>query len=240
MQHHHSLNRLALAAALAVGAASAGAQTVLAQHQGASNPLDQGWAIFASTGGAGVPVNDAGTPAWQVVDTSTFAGLLQYADHIDPVALAPGWTLDVRARVADLHSTANSSAFFGVVYQGISFSVFFGSRDGSTLELRPYDIGSDISLPGLAAGYVDYRLSYDPVTASATLSVNGTVVSSGFAGFAVPSNGTYAQFGVGASPWTGGANFNKVAVTAVPEPGTWALWLGGIAALAALRRRRPA
>ena len=29
-------------------------------------------------------------------------------------------------------------------------------------------------------------------------------------------------------------------VSAVPEPGTWALWLGGLATLAALRGRRRA
>ena len=46
------------------------------------------------------------------------------------------------------------------------------------------------------------------------------MINLGFAG-SNPSNGSF-----------------ELAVTLVPEPGTWALWLGGLAAMGVVRRRR--
>lgn len=237
MQLRFPLSRLALAVTLAAGAGSAGAQTVLAQHQGATNPLDQGWELAADTGGLAGEVLDGGAPAWSVVDSSTAAGLLYYRHELDATTLTAGWSMQARVRVTQTHATAFGSPFFGVNVGGLGYNLYFGSRDGSSLELRPFDLGANLSLPDLATGYVDLRLDRQPGAGAVSVWVNGVLAMSNFAGHASDS-GTYALWGAGASAQTGGANFSLIQVTAVPEPGTWALWLGGIAALAALHRRR--
>jgi hypothetical protein len=177
--------------------------------------------------------------------------------HAVPVISPAAADLSAAAYSAD--STAGGSAqsaFNGGYWNaGAWFTHWIQADMGTSKLLGEVRIGETMD-PGYVIGYKVYLsdsniqgnwASLTPVATWSGVSVPGTILSFTFA----PTSGRYLEVvatgggGPGAGSWVAiGGSTPRVnwvdPLTPVPEPASWALMLGGAAALAQLARRRSA
>ncbi len=190
-------------------------------HTGSTDPTTEGW-TFEPGGGGGVsvgPIDDGGTLAWFVDDNSTASGsiasYLQSATAAD-VALgsALGWTLRLIIRVPDNSTAPDGSPLIAYRDGAKTWELNFGSQsDGDPIVFLATGFspttGFPVPLEGLGSTYNLYELTYDPLSSTADLLVNGVEEFSGYAG-ATLDGPTRVLWGVGTSVDTGQGNFNLI------------------------------
>ena len=158
-------------------------------HQGDVAPLTEAW--FPQNGSVGVTnngaVRDGSTAAWNINDSSgavnTSGGWSRFLreDQI-PIAQTEGWTMKASISVLNTADTPDGA---------IELSVYAASDKGYTLWLGSDAMGNPIvgefqgTLPTLTLGrtvtlnsgpgYHDYEMSYDPVSQTVDLFVDGAL-----------------------------------------------------------------
>jgi PEP-CTERM motif len=107
-----------------------------------------------------------------------------------------------------------------------------------------FTAAAGFAITGFSFDYATYQGSTLPVVYS--LAADGTTISAGtftqpqinnisIGGFN-PANGLVFKFGP--DNWTAGIDNISVEVSAVPEPGEWAMMLAGLGVVGAIARRR--
>jgi hypothetical protein len=241
------MNRIFLTVWAVLITLSAQAQ-VLFQHSGNGNPITGGWAqVGPFTGGttAGPVSNDLGLSinAWNITDNSHLDGsYIEYIKSLSPAqvtaANTSGWLLSTTLRVVELGDPADYSIFTQYTNDTTTYSLVFGSSSTGDPIVRlvtsttgNVQNGPLITLNGLGPGYHTYDLQASGGSNTASLSVDGNVVFTGFSG---RSSSIVPQFewGSSQSSTTGTVNFSDARLsvgTAAPEPNSIYLFLlGGI------------
>ena len=246
----------AVAALMLFGNASARAE-VLFQHNGNANPLTEGWTpigpLAPGSGGitTGPVTNDLGLGinAWSTDDNSTQDGsYVQYTATVAPTQLnnanTNGWRLTTTLRIVDIPDTADFSIYAQYINGTRAYSMVFGSEaDGDPIitlvsdnDITPAP-GAQFTFDGAGSGYHSYELVFDPLSAAASLYVDGIERLSNYTGY--DDVGTIVGWGAGGSASLGQGNFAFVQfeVSAVPEPGSIVLSIMTACALAMHWRR---
>lgn len=257
--------RFTLIPALMVVSTTLHAATVLYSHQGATDPTTEGWTKSTSAAttivtSAYTDTADGNRESWRIHDpgaASGGTGLYYQAILTAPKAadiLSTGWEYNATLKVPTLDPNENtlwttgSNTWVGflVANDGLgnrrAWALMFGrSATGDTV----------VSLFGgssktLTPGYHDYSMVYDPTTKLATVSIDGTVWLSNYAGSnqgaAAGSNLLYwgdnnAQSATQTARAAYYESVEFIQYSAVPEPGRLLL-LSSALVVWALRRRR--
>jgi hypothetical protein len=221
------------------------------QHSGSTDPVSEGWLPSSNLGSpvgditAG-PINDSGTQAWYVDDSSTaigstlFYGQSPTENQINE-AKSSGWVLSIQLRVVDAPDSPDTSVFAAYRYDNTDYHLAFGAEaDGDPivrLLTASNDTGIDYTLQNSGGGYHLYQLVYDPVASSADLFVDGVERLSDYTGYSL-STSPVVLWGGGASTSTGHGNYNSVQLDVIPEPASPILMIAGGLLLARGRRYR--
>jgi hypothetical protein len=208
--------------------------SVLMQHSGATDPINEGWVGTSGAGPGSLPagdvatgsIDDNGTAAWFVDDSSTrpYGMYLYYheMDNSDVVdGLNRGWSMDVTLRVVDIPDTVDASVLSAVSYNNHIFSLSFGSQaDGDPIVRLGRAGGPEYVLEGAGDGYHNYSLRYDPEHHNADLFVDGIEVLSDFEGTSYSLSVSRLMWGSLSSFDTGHGNFSDVtfAIGTHPPP----------------------
>ena len=208
---------------------------VVAQHAGAIDPVEEGWALFA-TGAAGMssgPVfDDPGfaIDAWAIYDRSSADGSVRWyeielSDLEEMLALENGWTFEGTLRVVDAPDLADFAIFFQVHLNGVGYSLVFGSEaDGDVIAVLVSDfsvqppVGDGVTIAGGGAGYHRFAWTFDPSSKTTSLSVDGVVRLEDYVGH-VGGSVSYAAWGAGGSLAQGGAHYSSVLFATNEEVG---------------------
>lgn len=259
--------RTLIAALALAGLAGAAEATTVLVHNGALNPVSEGWTQYTGSGGstsAGPVLNDLGSglDAWAIDDNSTaFDTGLYYYQNLAGAQVTEGntagWRLSVRVRVVNTPDGFASVAAPGSLFSAVSAMYRDGSRDwylglGSDASGNPIvrlpdgsqcgPTTSGCAIGALGSGYHLYELVYDPGVLSATFLIDGIVHKSGIVGVSLATTAR-VLFGATTSPDAGQGNYNLVrfatsqAAVAVPVPPALLLMGSALGGLAALRRR---
>lgn len=233
---------------------------IIAQHQGNSDPTDEGWSqnpqdIADLTGITAEGVTndtDEGFDAWKVADQSS-SELIYYQQDLTPQqeqdANSNGWIMRVRLRVLGASDTVDYGVtyFFDDAVGGKRWGMTFGTDAEGDPEVillpgsGPGRVVADRSNNGITgSGYHLYELAYDAATETASLTIDGgpTATLTGFEGGAVSATTSRVFWGGIANSTTGEANYNLVEFEIVPEPGTLGLSAFSGLFLLSLSRRR--
>lgn len=191
------------------------------RHYGATDPILEFWQPY--NGSAGVanngPVDDNGTPAWNIYDNSTTSGSrAAWVRALTPeqlvVAETKGWSMKSRHRVLGTSDTSDGA---------IEMSVFLNSDEGYLLWFGSDASGNAIvsemtgSSGGLAkgrsatlggSGYHEYELVYDADSQTANLYSGSTLLLAGVPQVDLQGNVlNRILWGANASAATGNANY---------------------------------
>jgi len=209
------------------------ADTVLASHQGANDPLQEGFSLFMQRGIVGPLTNDFGRDAWTVFSSGAPVSYSRSLTAGDQNLLAGAdWSFSATLR---LLRTPNVSMYF---FSGTErfFVEFDQESDGDPIthtrsSTRPVWVYS-----GGGSGYHDYQLQYHASSGVASLLVDGVERVSditgepGWAWWGVIW-GAYSQASHGSYSY-----WNTVTLTVVPEPASGTLLALGALGLLLLRR----
>ena len=177
------------------GETTAVASGVLFSHQGNADPTTEGFASLNLQGGA--PINDGGTLAWQMDDTSTSTGFHYVIDSSNGLtsqivsdAQDNGWKLSWSNRVVRIPAADG----LGVRHQfvdGDRLWRVYTSNNG-TDHTFAYEGTSSVGggriprpVPGSGLGYVDFDVVYDPISDSAEIFANGVSIAQNWVGKAL-------------------------------------------------------
>ena len=254
----HKVGKCAALMACALGSAAQAA--TLYVHEGAANPVTEGWSAHTGTGGgttASAVYKDAvsGFEAGAVGDNATAYDAVRYCyeslteAQTDEGNLA-GWRLSLRLRIVNVPDGFTSVSGFGLAStiaatyrDGVrDWYLGFGTQaDGDPLIRLPNNNATPWAFEGGGSGYHLYELLYDPSLGSADLFIDGIERVSNIIANTSVYSGRSVLWGATTSPDTGEGRFSSVrfetAPAVVPVPA--AMWLLGSAlgSLAALRRR---
>ncbi len=184
-------------------------------------PFNGGVATAAIPNDGGVPAcqiaSTGGSPQAiyiQLGGTGPYLGSSGLTDAQIADIIANGFILSMRARVVsgptyDVNGSQQVSAAIAVAgFSGVRFDISLGTDGlGNTVVLVPQTItfvggffkndpfGSTFLVPG--NGYHLYQLSYDPISLTATLLIDGVVMTTGYAGSTVSGGVVANNFGLG-------------------------------------------
>lgn len=183
--------------------AGAWASTLLYSHTGAANPTTEGWIRTSTTTVVAEAFDDDGRDVWRVYDPGLSSGgtSLTYAAVMNATlasaTMASGWdlsaTLSIPTDDPSIGSAigTDSNAWVGLIVNETptnrrAWALMFGrAANGDTL-VAAYGVSGTRTL---SPGYHDYSLIYDPVTALATITIDGEVWKT-YAGSSIAGNGT--------------------------------------------------
>jgi hypothetical protein len=193
-------------------------------HLGAADPASEAWLPY--NGAAGVAFNgaidDAGTPAWNVTDTSTASGS------------RAGWVRSLTAEqlVEAASGGSKMSGRLRVVNSGdapdgaVELSAFLNDKKGFVLWLGSDAQGNPIvgELAGTAAaglsvgrtatlvggGYHDYEIVYDANDASVDVYADGNLAIADYVGMQTSTALNRSPWGSNASAAVGSGNYSRV------------------------------
>jgi len=174
---------------------------VVFAHYGSRDPLVEGWVsdeiakgVLGGKGCRAEPIDDAGTAAWSISDSSQQAGLGYRHDPTNGLspeliakARAQGWVLRARFKAVGID---NSSAPGGVCVCSCwatdrDFTMRADTHPDGTQTLCLIGESSAghnarIPIPDSRDRYVDYELRYNPKTNDADIYVNGKLMVTGY------------------------------------------------------------
>jgi len=216
---------------------------VLISHSGATDPTTEGWS-FRNHGKAHGPVlNDEGFDAWRMDDNGNgeIAYYFPLSDSEIAAALANGWRLSVRLKVADVPDAVDAGVNSAFDAGTISFAMDFGSDSNGDpmVRLGGYH-ATPVTLAGLGGGYHLYEMEFSPVDSQVALVVDGVPTLTHDAWDS--AFGTKRiRFDAG-NHGRGEGRWNMVEFEIVPEPGATAMLVCGALGLLVIgfRRRRRA
>lgn len=230
------------------------ATTLLYSHTGSANPTTEGWIRTATTTVVGEAFDDEGRDVWRVYDPglSTGGTSLTYSAVMNATlatsVMATGWDLSTTLSVPTDDPTignaigTDSNAWVGLIVNETPtnrrvWALMFGrAANGDTL-VAAYGVTGTRTL---APGYHDYSLLYDPVTALATISIDGEVWKT-YAGLSLAGNGSQQVYwgdnnGQSTVITPRAIYYESIQFSTVPEPSR--LLLLGMSGGAGLFRRR--
>jgi hypothetical protein len=171
--------------------------------------------VFSDNFDANAPALNAAPSGWTVSNGT-----------VDIIGSGSGFDfLPGNGKYIDLDGSTNQPGLLAqsfVLTAGTAYTASFqlaGNQRNNTPESVTVDFGSSsttISLP-MAAGFTTYTLGFTPTTTA-----------------------SYALRFLNTGNDNQGMLLDNISITAVPEPGTWALMLAGLLATSALARRRQA
>lgn len=257
--------RMLLIPTLMVVSTTLQAATVLYAHQGATDPSTEGWAKSTSAAttivtSAYTDIADNHRESWRIYDPGAISGgtgLYYLASLTAPKVvdlLSTGWEYNATIKVPTLDPNENSAWTTG----SNTWVGFLAANDGlgnrrawALMFGRNATGGTIVSVYGgtnktLDPGYHDYSMVYDPSTRLATVSIDGEVWLTNYAGSnqgaAGGSNLLYwGDNNAQSTTQTARAAYYEsvefIQYSAVPEPGRMLL-LSSALVVWALRRRR--
>jgi hypothetical protein len=232
---------------------------IVASHAGDTDPTTEGWTTFGPGSAVVVgAVNDGGTLAWMVNDTSTATNThLFYRQPLTSSQASDadtnGWILSTTLRV--LSSTRPQDSFSPSIYYydgttnwTVGFNVVSGdtvvqlvdgyNNFGNSVETT---LGPTYTIPGNSS-YNRFELRFDPVSSTADLFVNGVERLSDYGGipdgkfFGPPDNAPQLSWGTPSPTDSGHGNFQAITFAIIPEPSALALMLLSLGAWYTCRR----
>jgi hypothetical protein len=151
-----------------------------------------------------------------------------------PYTYAPG---DVRTGAATFTAVAYTNSFAG----STATTLFGIDATGETLVRIAAPNGGNVNTVGnLGLGFTPAIAGFDIASVDGTnaaflVAINGGAMTSSFYSVNLET-GAATSLGVVSAP--GGLRLQSIAVSTVPEPGTWMLLASGLAGLAVVARRR--
>ena len=210
------LRRAAAAVVLFAAATAAHAQVTL---------LSEGFNNVTTLAGSGWVLNNASTPpgstpGWVQGDQTIFAA-------------------QVGAPQAYVAANFNNAAAGGTLNNWLISPTFSTALAGTVSFYARADIIPDF-FDQLAWGFSNGGSSFADFSLGAPKTVGGdwTQINVDFAGHGAGATGRFAIVYTGSADLANYVGVDTFAVTAVPEPETWALMLAGLAGLGVLKRRR--
>lgn len=244
---------------------AAQASTPLFSFEGSAAPNTQGWTSGGTTNVIGSTYNDNGTSVWRIYDPGTAAvpgtlSNLTYAATLGAAlkdsVMSSGWELSATIKVPEADPTTGeawgngSNTWVGFIANNAAtgnrqlWALQWGrDAQGNTL-LSSYGVSGTLVL---TPGYHDYSIVYDPLTALATISVDGEVWRSTYAGGPIAGTGTNQVYWgdnnsqpsaqPARSAYYAAVNF-AVTTTTVPEPSRLVLLLAAGCIWVTYRKRK--
>lgn len=218
-------------------------EITLAQHNGLSNPLTEGFLRgMNGTPVVGSVTNDMGYDAWAI--RFPYPSGLSYARYFSNEDLSESdWVLSVTAQFLT-HANNVSGTFTAGIATGTDFfSLFFGAQQDGDQSVRVLGNGSftpDYILEGAGSGYHNYELRYSAANRTVDLWVDGAQIYNDLEG--QPSTSSpYLAWG-GNNPFSNletiEGRWNLIELSVVPEPSTAALLVLGAVLTGLLRTSR--
>ena len=196
---------------------------VLLQHLGANDPvseLPKPWVFVVGPNSGsldvGPVINDVGGfDAWKTNDDQTTTSGGGYRASLTPDealrASTSNWLLRARLRVVDFDDSPAGAVKLDYSDSQITWRLAFGSTGSGDPIVS---LGDGITNPshtitGAGSTYNLYELAYDPLSQTADLFVNGTLVITGYTGLFDPVP-PQVNFGSGSTGDTGQGNWNLI------------------------------
>ena len=182
-----------------------------------------------------VTANEPGLNAWNVTDNSLSTGVFYHfdkplSDADRQLAAAEGWTLTIRARMADNFGyTGSPACFVDFAFTPTNrFIIWFG-LDADDLTVRLNE-GTPLSLTSNGQGWADYhehQLVFNSANGTADYYFDGVKKNPAPLSPVAVSPLEGVRFGTGASGGEGSMNFNRVELQTLLTHQTLALYNAG-------------
>lgn len=247
--HNRTLPYLGLVAACLAGSLSAHGQVII-QHNGSTDPATEGFTLSGNElESNSLTIGAVTTPeaAWEISNDGTDAlsrAFYQYnftTANFNLANAAGGLLLSTRIMVPVANQSITDSGSL-VDFQTANafspgqarYSIRFGSNADGHLLVR---LGSQTTIDVGAGGFHDVDLFVSADDGLSQLIINGTMVLENIAGSSANIPGSL-RFGGIAAGHAGSTYFGEVTITAVPEPATVALIMGGLVLVWVCVRRK--
>ena len=218
-------------------------EITLAQHNGLSNPLTEGFLMgMNGTPVVGPVTNNMGYDAWAI--RFPYPSGLSYARYFSNQDLSESdWVLSVTAQFLTQSNNVSGTFTTGVATGTDFFSLFFGAQQDGDQSVRVLGNGSftpDYILEGTGSGYHNYELRYSAAHRTVDLWVDGAQIYSDLEG--KPSTSSpYLAWG-GNNPFSNletiEGRWNSIELSFVPEPSIATLLVLGAMLTGLLRTKR--